>query len=187
MTDLSPEVVSSEAEVDASSRFEDSLPTSSIAMMAKLDGLGLGYTLHTHPPLRTVEDSQRLSGPMDGAHIKNLYLRDRKKKNYLVVAEQEKPIDLKELGEELGAGRLSFGSADRLMEHLGVRPGAVSPLTLINDPDQKVRLVMDKSLLEEDQINVHPLVNDKTLTMTLGDLEAFLDHTGHLQSRILIK
>ena len=155
-------------------------------MMARLDDLGITYVLHTHPPLRTVEDSQRLSGPMDGAHIKNLYLRDRKKNNYLVVAEQSLPIDLKQLGETLGAGRLSFGSADRLMEHLGVRPGAVSPLTLTNDPRQKVQLIMDKSLLTEELINVHPLVNDKTLTIAIKDLETFLDHTGHLASRIMI-
>ena len=155
-------------------------------MMARLDDLGISYVLHTHPPLRTVEDSQRLSGPMDGAHIKNLYLRDRKKKNYLVVAEQNLPIDLKQLEEKLGCGRLSFGSADRLMEHLGVRPGAVSPLTLTNDRDQKVQLVMDKSLLSEDLINVHPLVNDKTLTISIKDLNAFLDDTGHLATRITI-
>lgn len=173
-------------EADASSKFEDSLPTSSLAMMEQLDGLGVGYKLHTHPPLRTVEDSQKLSGPMDGAHIKNLYLRDRKKKNYLIVAEQNMPIDLKELGEKLGAGRLSFGSADRLMEYLGVRPGAVSPLTLINDTEQKVQLVMDQSLLAGELINVHPLVNDKTLTISIADLEKFLDHTGHLAGRITI-
>ena len=163
------------SEADASSNFEDSLPTSSLAMMEKLDALAIGYKLHTHPPLRTVEDSQKLSGPMDGAHIKNLYLRDRKKNNYLIVAEETKPIDLKELGEAIGAGRLSFGSADRLMEYLGVRPGAVSPLTLINDTDQKVQLVMDKSLLAHELINVHPLVNDKTLTISVTDLEKFLD------------
>lgn len=173
-------------EPDASSHFEDSLPTTSLAMMARLDDLGLGYVLHTHPPLRTVEDSQRLSGPMDGAHIKNLYLRDRKKNNYLVVAEQNLPIDLKQLEASLGCGRLSFGSADRLMEHLGVRPGAVSPLTLINDTEQKVQLVMDKSLLAEELINVHPLVNDKTLTMAVRDLDVFLGHTGHLSTRITI-
>jgi Ala-tRNA(Pro) deacylase len=176
--------------IDASSDFEDSLPTSSLAMMAKLDELGVGYVLHTHPPLRTVEDVKQLSSsmdsPMEGAHIKNLYLRDKKKNNYLVVAEQSLPIDLKELAEAIGAVRLSFGSADRLLEHLGVRPGAVSPLTLINDSDKKVQLVMDKSLLDEELINVHPLVNDKTLTLAVQDLETFLDHTGHLGNRITI-
>ena len=173
-------------EVDASSKFEDSLPTTSLAIMAHLDTSGFSYTLHEHPPLRTVEDSQNLRGEMTGGHIKNLYLRDKKKNNYLVVAEENKDIDLKTLGEAIGAARLSFGSADRLMEYLGVRPGAVSPLTLINDKDHQVRLVMDKGLLEFDEINVHPLVNDKTLTMKTADLETFLEATGHLSERIMI-
>ena len=67
-----------------------------------------------------------------GAHIKNLYLRDRKKRNFLVVAQEDRQIDLKSLGGQIGSDRLSFGSADRLFEMLGVRPGAVSPFT----PDQ---------------------------------------------------
>ena len=173
-------------EVDASSAFEDSLPTSSISMMAELDASGFAYTCHEHPPLRTVEDSQKLRGEMPGAHIKNLYLRDRKKNNYLVVAEENKDIDLKSLGEAIGAGRLSFGSADRLMQFLGVRPGAVSPLTLFNDKDQQVQLVMDQGLYDHDVINVHPLVNDKTITMNIADLDTFLTKTGHLSKRIMI-
>jgi Ala-tRNA(Pro) deacylase len=181
MTDLSAAI-----SVDASSRFEDSLPTSSVAMMALLDDWGISYTLHTHPPLRTVEDSQALRGQMEGAHIKNLYLRDGKKRNYLVVAEESKVIDLKELGVAIGAGRLSFGSADRLMQFLGVRPGAVSPLTLVNDNNQDVQLVMDQSLLDHTKINVHPLVNDKTITMAMDDLDRIFEKTGHLNSRILI-
>ena len=181
MTDLSAAV-----SVDASSRFEDSLPTSSVAMMAMLDDWGISYTLHTHPPLRTVEDSQALRGQMEGAHIKNLYLRDGKKRNYLVVAKESKAIDLKELGVAIGAGRLSFGSADRLMQFLGVRPGAVSPLTLVNDNNQDVQLVMDQSLFDHTKINVHPLVNDKTITMAMDDLDRIFEKTGHLNSRILI-
>jgi len=174
------------AVADASSKYEDSLPTSSIQIMQMLDDLGISYALHTHPPLRTVEDSQALRGNIDGAHIKNLYLRDNKKRNFLVVAEESRPIDLKELGQAIGAGRLSFGSPDRLMEFLGVRPGAVSPLTLINDKDHEVKLVYDRHLDEAESINVHPLVNDKTLTMATKGLQQFLDHTGHHAGRILI-
>ena len=173
-------------DVDASSTFEDSLPTSSLMMMARLDDWGYAYTLYEHPPLRTVEDSQNLRMAMDGVHIKNLYLRDKKKNNYLVVAQEDKDIDLKSLSDAIGCARLSFGSADRLMEYLGVRPGAVSPLTLINDTGHHVRLIMDKTLLDAEEINVHPLVNDKTLTMKVADLEKFLEETGHLSERIMI-
>jgi len=171
---------------DASSSFEDSLPTSSVEMMRMLDELGISYTLHTHPPLRTVEDSQALRGDIEGAHIKNLYLRDGKKKNYLVVAEESRPVDLKDLGQTIGGGRLSFGSADRLMEFLGVRPGAVSPLTLVNDKGRHVKLVYDGNLDLSEMINVHPLVNDKTLTLTRSGLHQFLEHTGHWAERVVI-
>ena len=172
--------------VDASSKFEDTLPTRSGEIIALLEGQGIAVDIHHHAPLRTVADSQSLRGEIEGAHIKNLYLRDNKKNNFLVVADEQLAIDLKSLGPQIGASRLSFGSADRLMEFLGVRPGAVSPLALINDPDQKVQLVMDKSLLEADRINVHPLVNDMALTIPVSGLEAFLDHTGHKSNRILI-
>ena len=172
--------------LDASSKFEDSLPISSGEMLAILEGKGIGYELHTHPPLRTVEDSQSLRGQIEGAHIKNLYLRDGKKRNYLVVAAEDKAIDLKQLGADIGAGRLSFGSADRLMQFLGVRPGAVSPLTLTNDKDNSVTLVLDKNLMSAEKINVHPLVNDKTITLKMTDLLQYLEGTGHLEHKILI-
>ena len=172
--------------VDASSKFEDTLPTRSGDIIALLETLGVSSDIHHHVPLRTVADSQSLRGEIEGAHIKNLYLRDNKKRNYLVVAKESLAIDLKALGPQIGASRLSFGSADRLMEFLGVRPGAVSPLTLVNDTDNKVQLVMDKSLLEEEKINVHPLVNDMTVTIPVSGLDVFLDHTGHKSARILI-
>jgi len=172
--------------VDASSLFEDSLPPSSVEMVRILDELGISYTLHTHPPLRTVEDSRNLRGDIEGAHIKNLYLRDGKKKNYLVVAEESRKVDLKELVQTIGGGRLSFGSADRLMEFLGVRPGAVSPLTLINDKARHVTLVYDRTLDRSEKINVHPLVNDKTVTLNTSGMHQFLEHTGHWADRVEI-
>lgn len=172
--------------IDASSKYEDSLPLSSGEMLAMLDANGIGYELHTHPPLRTVEDSQSLRGQIEGAHIKNLYLRDGKKRNYLVVAAEDKAIDLKQLGADIGAGRLSFGSADRLMQFLGVRPGAVSPLTLTNDKDNSVTLVLDQNLMTAEKINVHPLVNDKTITLKMNDLLQYLEGTGHSEHKILI-
>ena len=122
--------------MDASSAFQDTLPLSSDALLAQLDDWGLEYRLHSHVPLRTVEDAKAVEGqfmaPGENAlRLKNLYLRDKKKRNYLVTLQQDREIDLKALGAELGAGNLSFGSADRLLENLGIRPGAVSPLAMI--------------------------------------------------------
>ena len=130
-------------QMDASSQFKNSLPTPPERLMAKLTSLDISFTIHTHPPLRTVEDAKAFRGDLQGAHIKNLYLRDRKKRNFLLVVEEDKAIDLKALPGLVGSDRLSFGSAERLFEMLGVRPGAVSPFTLINDPDHKVQLLID--------------------------------------------
>ena len=126
-----------------------------------------------------MEDSKQFRDGMDGAHIKNLYMRDRKKKNFLVVADEDRAIDMKTLNGRIGCDRLSFGSADRLFEMLGVRPGAVSPLTLINDPDQRVRLVIDAKVLRGRMIYVHPLVNDMTLGIMPDGLQRFLQYCGH--------
>lgn len=165
--------------MDASSAFKDSLPTTPEALIARLSGAGISFSRHEHPPLRTVEDAKAFRGELDGTHVKNLYLRDRKKRNYLVVAQEDRDIDLKALPDKIGSDRLSFGSADRLFEFLGVRPGAVSPFTLINDSDHQVTLALDASLLEADMLFFHPLVNDLTLGVTADGLQRFLALSGH--------
>ena len=165
-------------DIDASSRFQDCLPVTSDEMIAMLENWGIDYTRADHVPLRTVEDSKKvqdqfLPSEQGGGHIKNLYLRDNKKRNILVVAEQDRSIDLKTLHQTLGTGRLSFGSADRLMENLGVRPGAVTPLSMINGVKSGVQIYIDKALQGCKQIYVHPLVNDRTLGLTPEGLNAF--------------
>ena len=171
--------------MDASSQFKDSLPTTPDRLMATLTSLDISFTTHTHPPLRTVEDAKAFRGDLQGAHIKNLYLRDRKKRNFLLVAEEDKTIDLKALPGLIDSDRLSFGSADRLFEMLGVRPGAVSPFTLINDPDHKVQLLLDADLADQPCLFAHPLVNDMTLGVSGVDLMRFFTHTGH-DPRLLV-
>ena len=106
-------------------------------------------------------------------------MRDRKKRNFLLVVEEDKSIDLKALPGLIGSDRLSFGSADRLLEMLGVRPGAVSPFTLINDPNHHVQLVIDADLADQPSLFAHPLVNDMTLGVSGPDLIRFFAYTGH--------
>ena len=165
--------------MDASSKFKDSLPTTPDMLMATLVSLEICYSIHSHPPLRTVEDAKAFRGDLKGAHIKNLYLRDRKKRNFLLVAEEDKEIDLKALPGFIGSGKLSFGSADRLLEILCVSPVEVSPFTLINDPDHKVQLILDSDLVGQPCLFAHPLVNDLTLGVSGADLMRFFTHTGH--------
>ena len=164
--------------VDASSKYQDSLPISSDTIMEQLDNWGITYIRSNHVPLRTVADSKKvqgqfLSSEQGGGHIKNLYLRDNKKRNILLVAEQDRQIDLKTLHTKLETGRLSFGSAERLMQNLGVRPGAVTPLSMINGVEAGVQLFIDSGLKSCEQIYVHPMVNDRTLGLTLEGLQQF--------------
>lgn len=165
--------------MDASSQFKDTLPTTPEQLIERLTDAGISFSRHEHPPLRTVEDSKAFRGDMPGVHVKNLYLRDRKKKNFLVVSQEDRTIDLKTLQADIGADRLSFGSADRLFEFLGVRPGAVSPFTLINDPDHRVSLALDESLMKADVLYFHPLVNDLTLGISPEGLRHFFEISGH--------
>jgi Ala-tRNA(Pro) deacylase len=145
-----------------------------------LNELEITYTLHEHPAVYTVEEAQQHAEDIEGLHCKNLFLRDQKgKKHFLVVAENVKPIQVKEVGRKLGAGNLSFASPDRLLNHLDLEPGAVSPFGLINDPENKVVLVLDQSLQKADLINFHPNDNTKTVTLRYEDFQKFVKWTGN--------
>ncbi len=156
------------------------MPLTADQLFAYLDTLGIAHPTVTHEPLFTVEQSQVLRGQIAGGHTKNLFLRDKKKNVFLVVAEEDARVDLKALHHQLGAnGRFSFGAPDLLMELLGVIPGAVTPFGVINDPSGRVTVVLDTSLMEHDIINCHPLVNHMTTSVKRDDLVKFLEATGH--------
>jgi len=156
------------------------MPISPTDLFAALDRLGIAHPTVTHPPLFTVGQSQGLRGQIPGGHTKNLFLRDKKGALYLVTAEEDAAIELKSLHRRLGAsGRFSFGSADLLMETLGVVPGAVTPLAAINDSAGRVTVVLDAALMEHAVINCHPLANTMTTSLARDDLVRFLEETGH--------
>jgi Ala-tRNA(Pro) deacylase len=145
-----------------------------------LKKLGIETTTVTHPPLFTVEESQALRGAIPGAHTKNLFLKDKKDRIFLVVAREDAAIDLKHLHERIGAsGRLSFGKPDLLAETLGVTPGAVTAFGLINDQPPRVNVILDADLMAHEVVNCHPLVNTATTTLKSADLLAFIRATGH--------
>jgi Ala-tRNA(Pro) deacylase len=148
-------------------------------LFARLDALGLAYRTVEHEPVFTVEQAKQHRGVLPGHHIKNLFLRNKKEEMWLVVALEDRAIDLRKLGERLGAGRLSFGSPERLRRHLGVEPGSVTPFSVINDTGRVVRLVLDTGLQADGPINAHPLVNTMTTAIALADLLRFFQETGH--------
>jgi len=148
-------------------------------LFARLDQLGIAHRTVEHPPVFTVEEAKALRGNLPGHHIKNLFLRNKKEEMWLVVALEDRAIDLKRLGEALGAGRLSFGSADRLKRILGVEPGSVTPLSLVNDEARAVQLVLDRGVADGGPVNAHPLVNTMTTALAPADLLRFFEATGH--------
>ena len=135
---------------------------------------------HEHPAVMTVEESKRLVPTLPGAKTKNLFLRDRKGlRHFLVTAPHDIAVDLGALGDTLGTARLGFASPDRLQKHLGVTPGAVSLLALVNDAAGAVEFVIDRSLWEADAVHAHPLTNTATMVVAHADLARFLAATGH--------
>ena len=148
-------------------------------LFARLDQLGIAHRTVEHPPVFTVEEAKALRGNLPGHHIKNLFLRNKKEEMWLVVALEDRAIDLKRLGDVLGAGRLSFGSAERLKRTLGVEPGSVTPLALVNDPAHAVRLVLDRGVADGAPVNAHPLINTMTTALSSADLLRFFAATGH--------
>ncbi len=150
----------------------------------RLAELGIAHRTAEHAPVFTVEEAKAHRGELPGHHIKNLFLRNKKEEMWLVVALEDRAIDLKQLGERLGAGRLSFGSPDRLRKFLGVEPGSVTPFAVINDTGHSVRLVLDTGLKaggphDGGPVNAHPLTNTMTSAIALADLLRFFEATGH--------
>jgi Ala-tRNA(Pro) deacylase len=136
--------------------------------------------LYEHAPVMTVEESERLVPRLPGAKTKNLFLRDKKgARHFLVTVPHNLAVDLNSLGLLLGAGRLGFASAERLMKHLGVAPGSVSLLALVNDEAHAVEFVLDRRVWEADAVHAHPLTNDATMVIPHLQLERFLAATGH--------
>ncbi|MCC6623892.1 MAG: prolyl-tRNA synthetase associated domain-containing protein [Deltaproteobacteria bacterium] len=154
------------------------------ALFARLDALDIAHETHAHPPVFTVEQAKRHHPPGAGLHTKNLFVRNKKGRMWLVTLEEDRPVDLKALGDALGAGNLSFGSPERLRRHLGVEPGSVTPLAVMNDVAGDVTLVVDPALLEADAVWCHPLTNDRTTRLSGADLHRFLAATGHPPTRL---
>jgi Ala-tRNA(Pro) deacylase len=156
------------------------MPARRADLLARLDALGITTTTVEHPPLFTVEESRALRGDITGGHTKNLFLKDKKDRVFLVVAEEDAPIDMKSLHKRIGAaGRLSFGRPELLMELLGVVPGAVTPFGVVNDDGQRVSVILDAGLMRHGRLNFHPLENTATTTIGRDDFVRFLQSTGH--------
>ena len=148
-------------------------------LLARLAELGIATRTVAHPAVFTVEEARRHRGDLPGTHTKSLFLRDKKDAMWMVVCLEDRAVDLKALARRLGARHLSFGSPERLLRHLGVIPGAVSPFAVVNDTDRLVKVVLDRDVLARDPVNLHPLDNAKTTAISAKDLLRFLEAEGH--------
>jgi Ala-tRNA(Pro) deacylase len=149
-------------------------PISRHDLFAFLDRLGVAHTTLDHAPVFRVAEGAAIKAAMPGGHTKNLFLKDARGQIWLVCALDSTAVDIKRLPGVIESGRLSFGSEALLLETLGVRPGSVTVFALINDRARRVRLVLDRALLERDPINFHPLFNDATTAISREGLMAFL-------------
>ncbi|WP_420391404.1 prolyl-tRNA synthetase associated domain-containing protein [Acuticoccus sp.] len=149
--------------------------------------LGIDPPVVSHAPAHTVEEAAALRGAIAGLHTKNLFLKDKGGAHYLVTAPEGAAIDLRRLHAAIGArGRVSFASAEAMAELLGVTPGSVTPLALLNDDERRVLCIFDPALAEAEAINVHPLVNTATTTLPRAALFAILTDSGHPPSIVAL-
>lgn len=158
-----------------------------------LEEHGIGYELYTHPPLPTVKAALEYWKDVDATHCKNLFFRNHKgNRHYLVVLECHKEMDIHALEHKLRQGKLSFASEERMERCLGLKPGSVSPLGLINDigvaatanPKElyenghRVKLFLDKDLKTAEKLSFHPCENTSGAVISNADFMRFLEIWG---------
>jgi len=143
-------------------------------LFAFLDQLGIPHKTVAHPPLYTVEQAREWNDKIDGLPCKNLFLKDKKDKLWLVVMPAEKRADLGKIKERVGTAPLSFGKPELLLEVLGLTPGAVNPFAVLNDAAKRVTMVLDSDMMQSEWVNYHPLHNEASTTIRSADLLKFL-------------
>ena len=130
--------------------------------------------VHQHDPLFTVEDSKKLRGKINGAHSKNLFLKNKKKEFFLLSCEEADRIDLKKISKSLDLGNISFAKQEYLEQYLKIKPGSVSPFALLNDDGAFVNFYLEQTLYESKFVNFHPLINTFTITIETDKFIEFM-------------
>jgi len=156
------------------------MPASESDLLSLFEQLNFDTNTIYHAAMHTVEESQALRGELQGGHCKSLFLKDKKHNFLLVVMSEDRRLDIKGLSKSphLNVGRLSFTSADRMLDMLGVMPGSVTPFSLINVTNKDLNVVLDAGMLKHNYLNYHPLHNEATTTIQSGDLLKFINHFG---------
>ena len=149
-------------------------------MVERLRALGVAYERHEHPPIATAAAAGEHWAAIDAVHCKNLFLRNQKgTRHYLVILEHTRRADLRAVADQIGDGKLSFASPERLLKYLGVTPGSVSPFGLINDRERHVRVFLDRTLQGAARISFHPNINTRTYVLAGADFLRYLEAAGN--------
>lgn len=155
------------------------MPASPSDLFAFLDDLGIAHETVEHAATFTVEEGRHLKASMPGGHSKNLFMKDKDGTIVLISAWADSQLKLNQLHKLISTRRLSFASAELMVECLGVEPGSVTAFALMNDKDQRVQFIADAALMGFDRVNFHPLVNTATTSIQREDLRRFVEATGH--------
>jgi Ala-tRNA(Pro) deacylase len=152
------------------------------SLLEYLDQQQLNYQLHIHPPLHSVDDALAYRGDLEGTYVKNLFLQDRDENLYLLTCVNTREIDLQQLRQKINCRRLSFASAEKMWLHLGVKPGSVSPLALLNANPTHLSFYVDQALQKDRINNFHPLNNEMTIQLEHNAWVKLLQSHGfHIQ------
>ena len=148
---------------------------------ALLDRLGVPYRRADHGPAATMELCREIETALGCPICKNLLLTNRQQTDfYLLLMDGDKVFKTKFLSKALGCARLSFATDEQMLELVDITPGSLSVLGLLNDPEKRVRLVIDKPVLEQPEIGFHPCLNTSTLAVSMTDFrEKILPALGH--------
>ena len=144
-----------------------------------LAALGIAHSVHEHPAVFTVEESRSIKTDIACLHTKNLFLKDAKGAFFLLTVPAEARVDLKSVPHVIQSKRLSFGKAEDMVRLIGVEPGSVTPLGMINAAPDAIKLVLDAELAGTEPVGVHPLRNTATVTLAGTDILRLAKHWGH--------
>ena len=151
-----------------------------VPVYTRLAELGIPYARYEHPPIASAEAGEQYWSGIEAAHCKNLFMRNQKgTRHYLVILQYQKRADLRAVADQIGDGKLSFGSPERLLKHLALGPGSVSPFGLIHDADHAVRVAIDRDLKSAAKISFHPNINTATIVLAFADFQRFLEASGN--------
>jgi len=146
-----------------------------------LTQIGIKFKLFEHPPVYTCEDAKKYTSEVRGLHLKNLFLHGKEGSYFLVIIPANEKADLKKISHFVSE-KVSLANSNELKDILNLEPGSVSPFGLINDLDNKVKIIIDKKILEQKYLSFHPNTNTKTLELTLND---FIKYLNSLNKKII--